>query len=144
VQRVHQPPDGSTAGFESANSGYRTAAAGEMLREKAAHVMTLDRMNRYSPSPEPFAKMFNRLNVSMNGITGVPAVVQITHESVENYGEMAGCHPATREGSFEITLDHSNRQKGRAFSTYCHASSYSFTAQIKAKIGPDLFSIPPN
>ena len=82
-----------------------------MLREKATRVILLDRMHRYSPQLEPPAKMFDRLNVSMNRITRVPAVVQITHESVENYGEMAGCHPATRKRSLEVTFDHGNRSR---------------------------------
>jgi hypothetical protein len=107
-----------------------------MLKEKATRVILLYRVNRYSPPLEPPPEMLNRLDVSLNGVMRVPAVVQIAHKSFENYGEMAGCHPATRKRPFEVTRDHDNRRKGSAFSTDCHPSSYSFPSQIKAKSDP--------
>jgi hypothetical protein len=104
-----------------------------MLKEKAMRVFTLDCVNRYVPSLKPPTEMLNRLNVSLNGVMRVAAIVQIAHESFENNGEMALRHPATRKCPFEVVCDHGNRRKSNAFSTICHSSSYSFLSQIKAK-----------
>lgn len=109
MQRVHQPPDGSPAGPHGARGWDWTSAAGQMLRKKLACVICLDCLYRDAPSPQPPTKMFDRLNVRLDGVVSVPALMQITYESAENYGEMVAGHPTARKRTLEVTLDHGNR-----------------------------------
>jgi hypothetical protein len=112
--------------------------------EKLFRMVSLDRLHRYSPALEPPTEMFNCLNVTVDGVAGVTATVQILHKGAENYGEMPGRHPAASKRPLEVTVDHGTRRKGRALSTDCHTSSYSFPSQIEAKFHPPPISIPPN
>ena len=77
--------------------------------------MFSDPPERNFSCPEPSTKVFDSLNVHLDRVLSVPAGVQIAGERLQNYGEMAGSHSATRIRAFEKLLEHSGDENSACF-----------------------------
>jgi len=80
----------------------------QVLREKTAHVIGTNVLRGYTPTAEPTSEVLHRLGVLLDGVGRMAAIVQIAHEILEDYGEMASRHPAPHKGPLEVLLDHTN------------------------------------
>ncbi|HRZ57713.1 MAG TPA: hypothetical protein P5525_19920 [Candidatus Paceibacterota bacterium] len=108
MQAVHQASDGGAAGSQAFGGGHRTAAVTQVLREKTAHVIRRNALHGYASATEPRTEVLHRLGVLLDGVGCMAAVVQVAHEIVQDYGEMACRHPTPRESPLEVLLDHTD------------------------------------